>query len=106
MPFSRKKLIEELLDVQRKDPERFDNFYKSVTNLIASIPEGGRITIEEVCDPKSRDLFFKISILFIFELQSYQKDPASDYFDILDDENTIIHQPRLSNLSNKRRNKN
>ena len=61
MPFTYQEILEEVLPVYHQNPERFMRFYHAVNNILAAIPEGSSIRIDEHCKPASRDLFIKMS---------------------------------------------
>ena len=81
MPFTYQEILEEVLPVYHQNPERFMRFYHAVNNILAAIPEGSSIRIDEHCKPASRDLFIKIVL--------------DDFLEFSDDYSAIRHVPKV-----------
>ena len=75
-------------------PERFMRFYHAVNNILAAIPEGSSIRIDEHCKPASRDLFIKIAAMYIIE-ETTRKDVLDDFLEFSDDYSAIRHVPKV-----------
>ena len=90
MPFTYQEILEEVLPVYHQNPERFMRFYHAVNNILAAIPEGSSIRIDEHCKPASRDLFIKIAAMYIIE-ETTRKDVLA----------YIIHSGFISGYQNR-----
>lgn len=94
MPFTYQEILEEVLPVYYQNPERFMRFYHAVNNILAAIPEGSSIRIDEHCKPASRDLFIKIAAMYIIE-ETTRKDVLDDFLEFSDDYSAIRHVPKV-----------
>jgi hypothetical protein len=94
MPFTYQEILEEVLPVYHQNPERFMRFYHAVNNILAAIPEGSSIRIDEHCKPASRDLFIKIAAMYIIE-ETTRKDVLDDFLEFSDDYSAIRHVPKV-----------
>ena len=83
---SYKEVLDEVMPIYHQDPDRFMRFYHAVNNILATIPEGESIRIDEHCTPASRDLFIKIATMYIMEEMILKSS---------DDYNAIRHVPRI-----------
>lgn len=88
-----KEILEKVLPLYRQDPERFMRFYHAVNNILASIPEGESIRIDEHCKPSSRNLFIEIASIYIIE-ETIRKSALDGYLEFLDNYNVIRHIPK------------
>lgn len=88
------EILSEVLVIYHQNPERFMRFYRAVNNILASIPEGESICIDDHCKPASRDLFKKIASMYIIE-ETIRKGPLDDFLEFSDDYNVIRHVPKL-----------
>lgn len=89
-----KDMIRELVALYNKDQTRFMTFYKRVTNIVASIPEGDTIDLRCYVDNKSIDIATKIAISYISEI-SQKLSVNDDYYEFIDDY-CIKHVARLT----------
>ena len=64
---SYKDVLDEVMPIFHKNPDRFMRFYHAVNSILAAIPEGDSIRIDEHCKPASRDLFIKIATMYMME---------------------------------------
>lgn len=101
MELTYKQILESVLPLFHQDEERFMRFYRAVNNIVASIPEGGSIHIDEHCKPASRELFIKIASMFIIE-DSKRKSALDDYWEFIDNYNIIRHVPKCVLATSKR----
>lgn len=88
------EILAEVLPVYHQNPERFMRFYRAVNNILATIPEGGSIRIDEHCKPASRELFVKIASMYIIE-ETIRKEALDDFLEFSDDYSSIRHVPKL-----------
>jgi|GEM_PF-4915145 len=79
-----KDLVNELIDLCRLDNDRFWKFYRKVTNVIASIPEGDIIDIRCHVSVKSIDTFRKIAYLYMLDMNAHAK-VNDDYYEVVDE---------------------
>lgn len=93
MPQSYQDILNEILPLFHRDEERFLRFYRSVNNILASIPEGRSIRIEQYCKAQHVPLFRKIATLYIIEQRKYQQDDFESHLEFYDD-NEIRHVPK------------
>lgn len=94
-----KEILKEIMPLYQQNPERFMRFYHAVNNIIATIPEGQSIRIDEHCNPSSRDLFIKIASLWIIG-ETIWKTVYDDFLEFSDDYTTIRHVPRFIPVTN------
>ena len=90
---SYKEILDKVIPIYHQDPERFLRFYRAVNNIVASIPEGESILIDDHCKPASRELFIDIACMFIMEVSS-RKAILDDYWEFIDNYNIIRHVPK------------
>lgn len=88
------EILAEVLPIYHQDPERFMRFYHAVNNILATIPEGESIRIDEHCKPTSRELFIKIASMYIIE-ETIRKDMFDDFLEFSDDYSVIRHVPKF-----------
>jgi len=69
-------------------------FYHAVNNILAAIPEGDSIRIDEYCKPASRDLFIKIATMYMME-EMIRKNSLEGFLEFSDDYNAIRHVPKM-----------
>ena len=93
--YTHKEILEELLPLCHQDTERFMRFYHAVNNILANIPEGESIRIDEHCKPASRNLFIKIASLYIMEDLMRKESALDDYLEFIDDYKEIRHVPKF-----------
>lgn len=87
------EILSEILPIYRQDPERFMRFYHAVNNILATIPEGESICIDDHCKQTSRDLFIKIASMYIIE-ETIRKGVLDDFLEFSDDYSSIRHVPK------------
>lgn len=92
--YSYKELLDEVMPIYRRDPERFMRFYHAVNNILASIPEGESIRIDDHCKPASRELFIKIATMYIME-EMILKSCLDGFLEFSDDYSAIRHVPKV-----------
>lgn len=90
-----REILEEVLPFYRQDPERFMNFYHRVNNIVASIPEGESIRINDFCKPASRNLFIKVASMYMMEEASRKESALDSYLEFIDDYNVIRHVAKM-----------
>lgn len=91
---SYKELLDEVMPIYRQNPDRFMRFYHAVNNILASIPEGESIRIDDHCKPASRELFIKLAAMYIMEEMAL-KSCLDGFLEFSDDYNTIRHVPKF-----------
>ena len=91
---SYKEVLDEVMPIYHQDPDRFMRFYHAVNNILATIPEGESIRIDEHCTPASRDLFIKIATMYIME-EMILKSCLESFLEFSEDYNAIRHVPRI-----------
>ena len=91
---SYKDVLDEVMPIFHKNPDRFMRFYHAVNNILAAIPEGDSIRIDEYCKPASRDLFIKIATMYMME-EMIRKNGLEGFLEFSDDYNAIRHVPKM-----------
>ena len=91
---SYKDVLDEVMPIFHKNPDRFMRFYHAVNSILAAIPEGDSIRIDEHCKPASRDLFIKIASMFMLVVLICLMSLVG-FLEFSDDYNAIRHVPKM-----------
>lgn len=84
MTSTHSELMQELLPLYDKDPNRFMRFYNAIYLMLLNIPEGGALIIAEHCSKAAIGMFIKVASLLIIE-DTCSKSVTDDLLEFSDD---------------------